>query len=68
MEEEQTATLLAPSPETLASVRVFPLIPSIKKDVVVSTAFYTLAFRVVEYACRKTLVRRRVPRTAGRSL
>ncbi|KAJ7127115.1 receptor-activated Ca2+-permeable cation channel [Mycena epipterygia] len=32
--EEQTATLLAPSPEFLATVPVFPLIPAIKKDVV----------------------------------
>ncbi|KAJ6544785.1 receptor-activated Ca2+-permeable cation channel [Mycena vulgaris] len=32
--EEQTAPLLAPSPEFLATVSVFPLIPAIKKDVV----------------------------------
>lgn len=37
-EEEQTRRLLAPTPEHLASVKVFPLIPSIKKDVTVSAA------------------------------
>ena len=35
-EEEQTRRLLAPTPEHLASVKVFPLIPSIKRDVTVS--------------------------------
>ena len=35
-EEEQTRRLLAPTPEHLASVKVFPLIPSIKRDVIVS--------------------------------
>ncbi|KAJ7707806.1 hypothetical protein B0H17DRAFT_1034111 [Mycena rosella] len=34
--EDQTAPLLAPSPEFLATVSVFPLIPAIKKDVVVT--------------------------------
>lgn len=34
--EELTRCLLAPTPENLASVKVFPLIPSIKEDVVVS--------------------------------
>ncbi|GBE88279.1 hypothetical protein BKA93DRAFT_827390 [Sparassis latifolia] len=34
MDEEQTRQLLSPTPEHLASVRVFPLIPGIKKDVV----------------------------------
>ncbi|KAH9944849.1 hypothetical protein B0H21DRAFT_441053 [Amylocystis lapponica] len=34
MDEEQTRTLLAPTSEALASVRVYPLIPSIKRDVV----------------------------------
>jgi hypothetical protein len=33
--EDQTAALLAPSPEFLATVPVFPLIPAIKKDVTV---------------------------------
>ncbi|PCH42243.1 hypothetical protein WOLCODRAFT_137784 [Wolfiporia cocos MD-104 SS10] len=32
MDEEQTSGLLAPTPEVLASVKVFPLIPSIRKD------------------------------------
>ncbi|KAJ7104262.1 receptor-activated Ca2+-permeable cation channel [Mycena belliarum] len=32
--EEQSAALLAPSPEFLATVPVFPLIPAIKKDIV----------------------------------
>ncbi|KAJ7158913.1 receptor-activated Ca2+-permeable cation channel [Mycena filopes] len=31
--EQQTAALLAPSPEFLATVPVFPLIPALKKDV-----------------------------------
>ena len=35
--EEQSRHLLAPSQEYIASVRVFPLIPHIKKDVTVST-------------------------------
>ncbi|OCH84728.1 hypothetical protein OBBRIDRAFT_741085 [Obba rivulosa] len=38
MDEEQSRSLLAPTTEYLASVKVFPLIPSIKKDVVVNTA------------------------------
>lgn len=29
--------LLAPTPELLATVKVFPLIPSLKKDVIVSS-------------------------------
>jgi hypothetical protein len=33
--EEQTQSLLGPSPESLASVKVFPLIPHLKKDVIV---------------------------------
>lgn len=33
MDEEQSESLLAPTPEFLASVKVFPLIPSIKRDV-----------------------------------
>ncbi|OBZ72477.1 hypothetical protein A0H81_07646 [Grifola frondosa] len=33
MDEEQSTTLLSPTPEYLASIKVFPLIPSIKKDV-----------------------------------
>lgn len=33
---ELQASLLAPSPEDLAAVKVFPLIPAIKKDVIVS--------------------------------
>ncbi|KAI0784198.1 hypothetical protein C8Q75DRAFT_780483 [Abortiporus biennis] len=32
-DEEQTTSLLAPTPETLASVKVFPLIPNLKRDV-----------------------------------
>ncbi|KAH9856662.1 hypothetical protein C2E23DRAFT_772105 [Lenzites betulinus] len=34
VDEEQSQALLAPTPENLASIRVFPLIPSLKKDVV----------------------------------
>ncbi|CAL1716889.1 unnamed protein product [Somion occarium] len=33
MEEEQSQGFLTPTPEHLASVKVFPLIPSLKKDV-----------------------------------
>lgn len=36
MDEEQSTTLLAPSSEALASIKVFPLILSIKRDIVVS--------------------------------
>lgn len=32
--EDPASYLMAPSPEELANVKVFPLIPSIKKDVV----------------------------------
>lgn len=34
--EEPSRGLLAPSVEQLAAVKVFPLIPSLKKDVIVS--------------------------------
>ncbi|EKM58418.1 uncharacterized protein PHACADRAFT_90851 [Phanerochaete carnosa HHB-10118-sp] len=37
-DEEQSDQLLAPTPEYLASVKVFPLIPNIKKDVMVYSA------------------------------
>lgn len=40
MDEEQSESLLAPTPEFLASVKVFPLIPSIKRDVEVSDVGY----------------------------
>ncbi len=33
---DEETRLLAPAPENLASIKVFPLIPSLKKDVVVS--------------------------------
>ncbi|KZT73077.1 hypothetical protein DAEQUDRAFT_684684 [Daedalea quercina L-15889] len=33
MDEEQSSSLLGPTPEMLASVKVFPLIPAIKRDV-----------------------------------
>lgn len=36
MDEEQTTSLLGPTLEMLASVKVFPLIPAIKRDVEVS--------------------------------
>jgi hypothetical protein len=36
--EDQTDPLLAPTAEYLASVTVFPLIPYLKKDVIVSYA------------------------------
>lgn len=39
--EDQTDPLLAPSAEYLASIPVFPLIPYLKKDVIVSRASYS---------------------------
>ena len=36
-EEESCTHLLGPTPEYLASVKVFPLIPNLKKDVMVSS-------------------------------
>ncbi|EED84303.1 predicted protein [Postia placenta Mad-698-R] len=39
MDEEQSESLLAPTPEFLASVKVFPLIPSIKRDVELNLVF-----------------------------
>jgi hypothetical protein len=36
MDDRERAALLAPSPEALAQVKVFPLIANLKKDVVVS--------------------------------
>lgn len=36
MDAEQQTSLLTPSAEDLASVKVFPLIPALKKDVIVS--------------------------------
>jgi len=44
--EDQTQSLLAPTPEYLASVQVFPLIPYLKRDVIVSptiSVFHPLA-------------------------
>jgi hypothetical protein len=35
-EEDHWQELLAPTPEYLASLKVFPLIPSLKKDIEVS--------------------------------
>jgi hypothetical protein len=35
-DEEQSTHLLAPTPKYLASVKVFPLIPNLKKDIMVS--------------------------------
>ena len=34
--DHENQSLLAPTPEFLATVKVFPLIPSLKKDVTVS--------------------------------
>ena len=34
-DEEQTRGLLQPTPEYLASVKVFPLIPNLRRDVMV---------------------------------
>lgn len=36
--EDAAAALLAPSAEVLASVKVFPLIPHLKRDVLVRVA------------------------------
>lgn len=41
-EQPSVAALLAPTPENLASVKVFPLIPALKKDITVSTGFRSL--------------------------
>jgi hypothetical protein len=38
MDPEEQAQLLAPTPEQLASIQVFPLIPYLKKDAIVSTS------------------------------
>ncbi|KAF8150616.1 receptor-activated Ca2+-permeable cation channel [Crassisporium funariophilum] len=38
MDPEQQSSLLAPTPEYLATVKVFPLIPSLKRDVTVHSA------------------------------
>lgn len=42
-EEEQLSKLLAPTPEYLASVKVFPLIPNLKKDVMVRRPVFQLS-------------------------
>jgi hypothetical protein len=34
--EQQTSALLAPTRELLSSVKVFPLIPALKRDILVS--------------------------------
>jgi hypothetical protein len=39
--DRESQTLLAPTPEFLATVKVFPLIPSLKKDVIVSKMHIT---------------------------
>ena len=57
-EHAQSAQLLVPTPEYLASVKVFPLIPNLKKDIMVSLCLQ------IQYAgcsqllmhCRKVLV------------
>lgn len=45
-EEDSSQGLLAPTPELLASVKVFPLIPRLKKDVLVcyTSDMFKLAF------------------------
>ena len=45
--EQQTSPLLAPTPETLASVKVFPLIPALKRDVLVSPISVTLTSALI---------------------
>ena len=53
IDEEQTETLLVPTSDSLASIKVFPLIPSLKRDVVVSvTAFAVVAFGVLRAILR----------------
>ena len=37
VDEEQSRRLLQPTSENLANVKVFPLIPNLKKDVMVSS-------------------------------
>ena len=56
--EQQTSPLLAPTPETLASVKVFPLIPALKRDVLVSpiTVTFTTALTAGHLISRIQLV------------
>lgn len=44
-EEEQSRGLLALTPELLASVKVFPLIPNLKKDILVRRRFMALTHK-----------------------
>lgn len=55
MDEEQTSSLLGPTPEMLAAVKVYPLIPAIKRDVDVS-ALQSIAARADRFL-RKISVR-----------
>lgn len=54
MDEEQTRSLLSPTPEMLASVKVFPLIPAIKRDVEVSLQGSVSDSLSSDRFCRKT--------------
>ena len=44
VDEEQSRRLLQPTTENLANVKVFPLIPSLKKDVAVSHDAWKLSW------------------------
>lgn len=50
MDTEQTDGLLGPSRETLAAVKVFPLIPNLKADItaVIGAVIYTLQTSVTD--------------------
>ena len=56
IDEEQTETLLVPTSDSLASIKVFPLIPSLKRDVIVSVT----AFAVVVFGVLRSILRMRV--------
>ena len=58
VDEEQSRRLLQPTAENLANVKVFPLIPSLKKDVAVSHDAWELSWiQTREVIGRETSVR-----------
>ena len=58
VDEEQSRRLLQPTSENLANVKVFPLIPSLKKDVAVSHDAWKLSWiQTREVLRRETSVR-----------
>lgn len=59
IDEEQSQALLPSTSENLASIKVFPLIPSLKRDVVVSLLAMCRHQKLLTLlgVCRRTLVR-----------